>query len=93
MEEKLKLIYEYYGGDMVIDLEEFKFEVIRWRYCWFIRELIDFFLQMLVEILDVVNFVFYLVIYVVIKMFLMYFVLVCVVECSFSLMKRLKMLL
>ena len=33
-EEKLKSIYAHYGGDMAIDLEEFKLEVNRWRYRW-----------------------------------------------------------
>ena len=92
-EEKLKSIYEHYGGDMAIDLEEFKLEVDRWRHRWSIIEPTDPLPQTLVETLDVANPAFYPAIYVAVKTLLTYPVLACAAERSFSLMKRLKTLL
>ena len=89
-EEKLKSIHEHYGGDMAIDLEEFKLEVTRWRHRWSIREPTDPLPQTLVETLDVANPAFYPAIYVAIKTFLTYPVSACAAERSFSSMKRLK---
>ena len=51
----MKSIHAHYGGDMAIDLEEFKLEVNRWRYRWSIREPTDPLPQTLVETLDVAN--------------------------------------
>ena len=82
--EKLKSIHAHYGGDMAIDLEEFKLEVNRWRYRWSIREPTDPLPQMLVETLDVANAAFYPEIYVAVKMLLMYPVSACAAERSFS---------
>lgn len=89
----MKSIYEHYGGDMAIDLEEFKLEVDRWRHRWSIIEPTDPLPQTLVEALDVANPAFYPAIYVAVKTLLMYPVLACAAERSFSLMKRLKTLL
>ena len=89
-EEKLKSIHEHYGGDMAIDLEEFKLEVNRWRHRWSIREPTDPLPQTLVETLDVANPAFYPVIYVAVKTLLTYPVSACAAERSFSSMKRLK---
>lgn len=89
-EEKLKSIHEHYGGDMAIDLEEFKLEVDRWRHRWSIREPTDPLPQTLVETLDVANAAFYPAIYVAVKTLLTYPVSACTAERSFSLMKRLK---
>ena len=89
-EEKLKSIHAHYGGDMAIDLEEFKLEVNRWRYRWSIREPTDPLPQTLVETLDVANAAFYPGIYVAVKTLLTYPVSACAAERSFSSMKRLK---
>ena len=84
-EEKLKSIHAHYGGDMAIDLEEFKLEVNRWRY-----QPTNPLPQTLVETLDVANATFYPGIYVAVKTLLTYSVSACAAECSFSSMKRLK---
>ena len=89
----MKSIYEHYGGDKAIDLEEFKLEVDRWRHRWSIIEPTDPLAQTLVETLDVANPAFYPAIYVAVKTLLTYPVLACAAERSFSLMKRLKTLL
>ena len=86
----MKLIHAHYGGDMAIDLEEFKLEVNRWRYRWSIREPTDPLPQTLVETLDVANAAFYPGIYVAVKTLLTYPVSACAAERSFSSMKRLK---
>ena len=71
-EEKLKSIHAHYGGDMAIDLEEFKLEVNRWRHRWSIREPIDPLPQALVVTLDVANAALYPGIYVAVKTFITY---------------------
>ena len=86
----MKSIHAHYGGDMAIDLEEFKLEVNRWRYRWSIRKPTDPLPQTLVETLDVANAAFYPGIYVAVKTLLTYPVSACAAECSFSSMKRLK---
>ena len=90
MEEKLKSIHAHYGSDMAIDLEDFKLEVNRWKYCWSIREPTDPLPQTLVETLDVANAAFYPGIYVAVKTLLTYPVSACAAERSFSSMKRLE---
>ena len=86
----MKSIYEHYGGDKAIDLEEFKLEVDRWRHRWSIIESTDPLAQTLVETLDVANPAFYPAIYVAVKTLLTHPVSACAAERSFSLMKRLK---
>ena len=86
----MKSIYAHYGGDMAIDLEEFKLEVNRWRYRWSIGEPTDPLLQTLVETLDVADAAFHPGIYVAVKTLLTYPVSACAAEHSFSSMKRLK---
>ena len=73
----MKSIYEHYGGDMAIDLEEFKLEVDRWRHRWSIIESTDPLLQTLVETLDVANPAFYPAIHAAVKTLLTYPVLAC----------------
>ncbi|XP_068738141.1 52 kDa repressor of the inhibitor of the protein kinase-like [Montipora capricornis] len=81
-------IYNYYGDDMHITLDEFKREVTRWRHRWPITE--DDPPQTLVETLDFADPELYPGIYVAVKTLLTYPVSTCVAERSFSSMKRLK---
>ncbi|XP_068678401.1 52 kDa repressor of the inhibitor of the protein kinase-like [Montipora foliosa] len=81
-------IYNYYGDDMHMTLDEFKQEVTRWRHRWPITE--DDPPQTLVETLDFADPELYPGIYVAVKTLLTYPVSTCVAERSFSSMKRLK---
>ena len=81
-------IYNYYGDDMHMTLDEFKGEVTRWRHRWPITE--DDPPQTLVETLDFADPELYPGIYVAVKTLLTYPVSTCVAERSFSSMKRLK---
>lgn len=81
-------IYNYYGDDMLMTLDEFKREVTRWRHRWPITE--DDPPQTLVETLDFADPELYPGIYVAVKTLLTYPVSTCVAERSFSSMKRLK---
>ena len=79
-------IYNYYGDDMHMTLDEFKGEVTRWRHRWPITE--DDPPQTLVETLDFADPELYPGIYVAVKTLLTYPVSTCVAERSFSSMKR-----
>lgn len=81
-------IYNYYGDEMHMTLDEFKREVTRWRHRWPITE--DDPPQTLVETLDFADPELYPRIYVAVKTLLTYPVSTCVAERSFSSMKRLK---
>ena len=81
-------IYNHYGEDMHMSLDEFKREVTRWRHRWLLSD--EGSPQSLVETLDYANAELYPGIYLAIKTLLTYPVTTCVAERSFSGMKRLK---
>ena len=88
-EGKVESIFEYFGDDMAISLNDFKLEVTRWKHRWSLRES-DRLPKTLLETLDETNVAFYPGIYVAIKTLLTYPVSACAAERSFSSMKRLK---
>ena len=75
-------MYNHYGEDMHMFLDEFKREVTRWRQRWLLVE--GGIPQTLVETLDFANPELYPGIYVAVKTLFTYPVLTCVAKRSFS---------